>query len=65
VPAAYIRQRVELRHPVDDDAELWLYDAGQKLARLKLVDARENARIFRPTRAAAPFSFAKAEERRP
>ncbi|MHC5058497.1 MAG: DDE-type integrase/transposase/recombinase [Planctomycetota bacterium] len=65
VPAAYIRQRVELRHPVDDDAELWLYDAGQKVARLKLVDARENARVFRPTQAAAPFSFTRAEPGRP
>jgi putative transposase len=65
VPAAYIRQRVELRHPVDDAAELWLYDAGQKVARLKLVDARENARIFRPTQAAAAFSFARAEQEQP
>jgi putative transposase len=65
VPAAYIRQRVELRHPVDDAAELWLYDAGQKVARLKLVDARENARIFRPTQAAAAFSFARAEQKQP
>jgi transposase InsO family protein len=60
VPAAYIRQRVELRHPVDDPADLWLYDAGHKVARLKLVDAKENARTFRPTQSAAPLSFADA-----
>jgi transposase InsO family protein len=61
VPAAYIRQRVELRHPVDDPTALWLYDGGQRVASLKLVDARENARTFRPTQAAAPLSFASAQ----
>jgi len=28
VPAAYIRQKIELRHPVDDPQELFLYDSG-------------------------------------
>ena len=61
VPAAYIRQRVELRHTVDDPAELWLYDSGQKVARLKLVDAKENARTFRPTKTSTPLSFASGQ----
>jgi transposase InsO family protein len=59
VPAAYIRQRIELRHPVDEQDELWLYDNGAKIAKLKLVDAKENARIFRPTGDKSKLSFAK------
>lgn len=58
VPAAYIRQRVELRHTVDDPTELYLYDNGARVGRLKLVDARENARSFKPTTAPAPIRFA-------
>ncbi len=40
VPAAYIRQRIELRHPVDDPAQLCLYDNGVRVGALKLVDAK-------------------------
>jgi putative transposase len=58
VPSAYIRQRVELRHPVDDDAELFLYDSGARIARLKLVDTGENARTFRPSHSDSAVSFA-------
>lgn len=59
VPTAYIRQRVELRHPVDDPDELWLYDNGTKVAKLKLVNANENARIFKPACDNSSMSFAK------
>ena len=59
VPAAYIRQKVELRHPVDEDTELYLYDSGARVARLKLVDVRENARTFRPSAEAQALSFAQ------
>jgi transposase InsO family protein len=57
VPSAYIRQRVELRHPVDDDEELFLYDAGARVARLKLVDKLENARTFRPSKTDSAVSY--------
>jgi transposase InsO family protein len=57
VPAAYIRQRIELRHPIDDASALWLYDNGTRVAQLKLVDTRENARTFRPTRNDSQISF--------
>jgi transposase InsO family protein len=57
VPAAYIRSRVELRHPVDDDLELFLYDSGARIARLKLVDTAENARTFRPSHTDSNVSF--------
>ncbi len=64
VPAAYIRQRIELRHPVDEPTELYLYDNGVRVGQLKLVDARENARIFRPTKADTPIRFAKKAVRK-
>jgi transposase InsO family protein len=58
VPSAYIRQRVELRHPVDHPEELALYDDGERIARLKVVNVRENARTFRPAQATDAVSFA-------
>jgi putative transposase len=61
VPAAYIRQRVEIRHPVDAPEELCLYDNGARIARLKLVDAGENARVFRPDPARSAVRFARDE----
>lgn len=63
VPSAYIRQRVEIRHPVDDDADLALYDNGARVAKLKLLDPHENARTFRPTKACDPFSFSDGRVR--
>jgi len=59
VPAAYIRQRIEIRHPVDDPTELFLYDNGARVGKLNLVDTQENARTFRPTTASSPISLAK------
>jgi len=59
VPAAYIRQKIEIRHPVDDCQDLWLYDNGAKVGRLKLVNPGENATTFRPTPDISPISFAK------
>jgi putative transposase len=59
VPAAYIRQRIELRHPVDDPEELYLYDNGIRVGRIKLLDKRENARTFRPQQVATQLSFAQ------
>jgi hypothetical protein len=61
VPSAYIRQRVELRHPVDAPDELCLYDNGARIARLKLVDAGENARVFRPDPAKSQVRFSSKE----
>lgn len=61
VPAAYIRQRVEIRHPVDDADDLCLYDNGARIAKLKLVDAGENARVFRPDPAKSPVRFSSSE----
>lgn len=64
VPAAYIRQRIEIRHPVDDRDELYLFDNGTRVAKLKLVDAHENARVFRPASCAPAVSFANAGDDR-
>ena len=58
VPGAYIRQRIEIRHTVDDAGELFLYDNDARVGRLKLVDTRENARIFKPNPSESVLSFA-------
>jgi transposase InsO family protein len=57
VPAAYIRQRIEIRHPVDDPEDLYLYDNGVRVCRIKLVDKKENARTFRPKTVPTNLSF--------
>jgi len=59
VPPAYIRHRIEIRHPVDDPQELYLYDNGLRVGKIKMVDKKENARTFRPNTAPSNFSFHK------
>jgi len=58
VPGAYIRQRIDIRHPVDDSGEIFLYDNDARVGRLKLVDTHENARIFKPSKSGTVLSFA-------
>lgn len=59
VPPAYIRQRIEIRHPVDQPQELYLYDNEIRVGRIKLLDKRENARTFRPQKVSTQLSFHK------
>ena len=59
VPAAYIRQRIEIRHPVDSPEDLYLYDNGLRVGQIKLVDKKENARTFRPKSIPSNLSFHK------
>ena len=59
VPPAYIRQKIELRHPVDDPEELYLYDNGVRVGRIKLLNKKENARTFRPQHVSTAISFHK------
>jgi transposase InsO family protein len=59
VPPAYIRHRIEIRHPVDNPEELYLYDNGIRVGSIKLVDKRENARTFRPNPVPSNLSFHK------
>lgn len=61
VPAAYIRQRIEIRHPVDAPEDLYLYDNGLRVGRIKLLDKQENARTFRPQQVPTHLSFHKGE----
>lgn len=61
VPPAYIRQKIELRHPVDDPEDLGLYDNGIKVAKLKPVDIHENAQTFRPAQDRSVISFANKQ----
>jgi transposase InsO family protein len=59
VPTAYIRQRIEIRHPVDDHSELYLYDNGIRVGRIKLLNKKENAYTFRPQTVGNALSFHK------
>jgi len=59
VPSAYIRQKIEIRHTIDDPGELYLYDNGVRVGKIKLLDKRENARTFRPNTASDRISFHK------
>jgi transposase InsO family protein len=61
VPAAYIRQRIEIRHPIDDPEELYLYDNGVRVGKIRLLDKQENARTFRPQQVLTHLSFHKGE----
>jgi len=58
-PTAYIRQRIEIRHPVDDPEDLYLYDKNVRVGAIKLVDKKENARTFRPQNIPTHLSFHK------
>jgi len=59
VPPAYIRQRIEIRHPVDDSDKLYLYDNGVRVGPIKLLNKKENARTFRPQQVPTSLSFYK------
>jgi transposase InsO family protein len=59
VPPAYIRHRIEIRHPVDDPHELYLYDNGVRVGTIKQVNKKENARTFRPQSVPTNFCFHK------
>ena len=59
VPTAYIRHRIEIRHPVDDPQDLYLYDSDVRVGRIKLVDKKENARTFRPQKVPTKLCFHK------
>ena len=54
-----IRHKVEIRHPVDSPEDLFLYDNGIRVGRIKLVDKKENARTFRPKSVPSNLSFHK------
>jgi putative transposase len=59
VPTAYIRQKIEIRHPVDDPEDLYLYDNNIRVGSIKLVNKKENARTFRPQNIPTNISFHK------
>ena len=61
VPTAYIRQRVDIRHPVDTAQELYLYDKDIRVCRIKFVDKRQNARTFKPHQSQATISYANGK----
>ena len=61
VPTAYIRQRIDIRHPVDNDRELYLYDKDIRVGRIRFVDKRQNAKTFKPSQSEPVISYADAK----
>lgn len=61
VPPAYIRQKIEIRHPVDDPDEIYLYDNGVRVGRIRLLDKKENARTFKPQQVPTNLCFHKGK----
>jgi len=59
VPAAYIRQRIEIRHPVDAPEDLMLFDKDTQVCKLKPVNVKENARTFCVQRSDTALSFSQ------
>lgn len=47
-PPKYIGLQVELRFKQDQPREVYLYDQGQRITKLKAVDARANAKAYHP-----------------
>jgi len=50
VPAEYIGQKIEIRHPDDRPQDLYLFDHDEPIARLHRVDLNANAATQRPLR---------------
>jgi transposase InsO family protein len=61
VPAAYIHRNVEIRHHVDAPEELYLYDNGLRVGKIKLLDKQENTHTFRPQELSTHLPFHKGE----
>ncbi len=47
-PAKYIGLTVDLRYKQDQPREVFLYEHGERITKLKAVDARANAKIYKP-----------------
>jgi transposase InsO family protein len=56
-PAKYIGEKVDLRYRQDRPTELFLYEAGKRVARLSAVDSRANGRLYRPRPRDASVSY--------
>ncbi len=61
VPAAYIRQRIEIRPTVEDERELYLYDNEVRVVKIKFVDKKQNAKTFKPDCSQTNISFSKGK----
>ncbi len=61
VPVAYIHRHVEIRYPVDAPEELYLYDNGVRVGKIKLLDKQENTGTFQPQQFSTHPAFHKGE----
>jgi putative transposase len=57
-PADWIGKTVEIRHPLDERDQLYIFAGGKPVCRLRAVDLVENARTTKPIR----FSLYDTEE---
>lgn len=48
VPSRFVGKKVEIRYRQDRPREIFLYDNGERVSALKVVDARANAKIYKP-----------------
>lgn len=49
VPAQYIGKRVELKFSQENPTEIFLYDNGVRITRVRPVDSRHNGKTYSPT----------------
>ena len=49
VPPQYIGKRVELKFSHESPSEIFLYDNGVRITRIRPVDSRHNGRTYQPT----------------
>lgn len=49
VPPQFIGQKIEFKFPQDHPDEIYLYENGQRVQRIHLVDAQYNGKIYKPS----------------
>jgi transposase InsO family protein len=59
VPSEFIGRRVELRFTQDAPNDIYLYDKGLRVQKIKVVDAKANGKLYRPGPREAVIEFQK------
>lgn len=62
VPAKYINQKVEIRFRQDNPRQIYLYENGQCVTPLKVVDAYANAKSYKPRQRDTVIAYQEKEE---
>ena len=61
-PAKYISQKIEIRYHQDRPREIFLYENDSRVTQLKVVDARANAKSYKPRERDTVIPFQKKEK---